>query len=77
MKKIQVLGAGPLCKEMAENAESAAKALGLSCEIEKITDIDAIISFGIMMTPALAIEGQVRIAGRVPSVSEIQKILTL
>ena len=76
MKKIQILGTGcPKCAKLAENAESAAKALGLDCSIEKVTDIGEIMTFGVMMTPALAVDGQVKVVGKVPSPDEIKKML--
>jgi small redox-active disulfide protein 2 len=76
MKKIQILGTGcPKCKKLAENAEAAAKALGLDLEIEKVTDINEIMKFGVMMTPALAIDGQVKTVGKVISPDEIKKML--
>jgi len=76
MKKIQILGTGcPKCKKLAESTEAAAKELGLEYEIEKITDITAIMGFGVMMTPALAVNGTVKVTGRVPSVAEIKKML--
>ncbi|MCL6582388.1 MAG: thioredoxin family protein [bacterium] len=76
VKKIQILGTGcPKCKKLAESAEVAAKELGLEYELEKVTDIAAIMGFGVMMTPALAVNGQVKVAGRVPSVDEIKKML--
>jgi len=76
MKKLQVLGTGcPKCKKLAENAEAAAAALDLECEIEKVTDINEIMKFGVMMTPALAIDGQVKVVGKVPSPDEIKKML--
>ncbi len=66
MKKIQILGTGcPKCKALAENAEAAAKALGLDCQLEKVTEIARIIAFGVMVTPALAVDGQVEVAGKV------------
>ncbi len=78
MKKIQILGTGcPKCKLLAEHADAAAKLLGGDFEIEKVTDINQIIGFGVMSTPALAVDGQVKIAGRVPSTDEIKKILSL
>ncbi len=78
MKKIQILGTGcPKCKLLAEHAEAAVKQLGTDFEIEKVTDINQIIGFGVMSTPALAVDGQVKIAGRVPSTDEIKKILSL
>lgn len=76
MKKLQVLGTGcPKCKKLAENAEAAAKALGIEYEIEKVTDINEIMKFGVMMTPALAVDGKVKIVGKVPSSRDIEKII--
>jgi len=76
MKKLQILGTGcPKCKKLAENTEVAAKALGLEYKIEKVTDINEIMKFGVMMTPALAVDGQVKIAGKVPSPQDIEKII--
>lgn len=76
MKKLQILGTGcPKCKKLAENAEAAAKALGIEYEIEKVTDINEIMKFGIMMTPALAIDGRVKVVGKVPSANEIKGML--
>jgi len=76
MRKIQILGTGcPKCKKLAENAEAAAKELALEYEITKITDIPEIMKFGVMITPALVIDNEVKIAGKVPSVDEIKKIL--
>lgn len=76
MKKIQILGTGcPKCRKLAENAEAAAKALGLNLEIEKVTDINEIMKFGVMMTPALAVDGQVKVVGKVPAPEEIKKML--
>jgi small redox-active disulfide protein 2 len=77
MKTIQILGAGcPKCKKLAENAEAAAKALGIEYTIEKVTDIDRIMGFGVMVTPALVVDGQVKAAGKVPSADKIRKMLT-
>ncbi len=74
--KIQILGTGcPKCKKLAENAEVAARDLGLESDIEKVTDINEIMQFGVMMTPALAIDGQVKVVGKVPSPDEIKKML--
>ena len=76
MKKLQVLGTGcPKCKKLAENVEAAAKALGIGYEIEKVTDINEIMKFGIMMTPALAIDGKVKVVGKVISVEEIKNLI--
>ena len=76
MKKMQILGTGcPKCKKLAENAEAAADELGLEFEIEKVTDINDIMKFGVMVTPALAINGQVKVAGKVLSTEEIKQML--
>ena len=76
MKKIQILGTGcPKCKKLAENAEAAAKALGIEYEIEKVTDINVIMKFGVMMTPALAIDGKVKVVGKVISAEEIKNLI--
>jgi small redox-active disulfide protein 2 len=73
MKKLQVLGTGcPKCKKLAENAEAAAKALGIEYVIEKVTDINEIMKFGVMMTPALAVDGQVKVVGKVPDADAIK-----
>ncbi|MCX5807447.1 MAG: thioredoxin family protein [Proteobacteria bacterium] len=74
--KIQILGAGcAKCTELAAHAEEAAKQAGIEFEIEKVTDIKKIMDFGIMMTPAIAIDGQVKSAGKVLSADEIKKLL--
>ncbi len=74
--KIQILGTGcPKCHKLAENAEQAAKAAGVEYELVKVTDINEIMKFGVMITPALAIDGQVKAAGKVPSPDEIQGML--
>ena len=76
MKKIQILGTGcPKCKKLAENAEIAAGELGGEYEIEKVTDINRILEFGVMMTPALAVDGEVRVVGKVVSVEEIKELI--
>lgn len=77
MKKIQVLGTGcPKCKKLAENTEAAAKDLGIEYEIEKVTDINKIMEFGVMMTPALAVDGQVKVVGKVPNMDEIKSYIS-
>lgn len=76
MKKIQILGPGcKRCVLLADTAKKAADELGLQYELEKITDIKRFAEFGIMFTPALVVDGQVRIAGKVPSVEEVKKLL--
>ena len=75
--KIQILGPGcPNCEKLAELATTAATELGLSFELEKVTDLNAIISFGVFSTPALALDGTVKFVGNVPSVEELKAYLT-
>ena len=76
MKKIQILGTGcPKCRKLAEHTEQAVKELGLDCEIVKVTAINEIMKFGVMMTPALAVDGEVKFAGKVPAVSQLKELL--
>ena len=77
MKKIQILGTGcPKCKKLAENAQAAAKELGIEYELEKVTQIIDIIKMGVMVTPALAIDGEVKVAGKVASPEDIKSMLS-
>jgi len=77
MKRIQVLGTGcPKCKKLAELTEAAAKDLGIEYEIEKVTDINKIMEFGVMMTPALAVDGQVKVVGKVPNSDELRILIS-
>jgi len=77
VKKLQVLGTGcPKCKKLAENAEAAAKELGLEYELQKVTKVNDIMRFGVMMTPALAVDGEVKVAGKVATVEEIKAMLS-
>ena len=76
MKKLQILGTGcPKCHKLAEATEEAAKDLGIEYKLEKVTDITAIMSFGVMMTPALAVDGKVKVSGKIPSSDELRKLL--
>jgi small redox-active disulfide protein 2 len=76
MKKLQILGSGcPNCQKLAAQTEAAAKAMGLEYELEKVTDMDAIMASGVMTIPALAVDGQVMVVGRIPSISDLQKLL--
>ena len=76
MKKIQILGTGcPKCKKLAENAGAAAKELDIEHEVEKVTDINEIMKFGVMVTPALAVDGEVKVVGKVPSPDQIKAML--
>ena len=77
MKKIQILGTGcPKCKRLAEQAETAAQELQIDYKLEKVTEINEIMRFGVMMTPALAVDGQVKFAGKAPSIEEIKQVLS-
>jgi len=77
MKTIQILGSGcAKCTNLAAAADLAAKELGQPYELVKITDIAQIMSFGVMSTPALAVDGKVKSVGKVPSVAEIKDVLT-
>ena len=76
MKKLQILGTGcPKCTKLAENTEAAANDLDIEYKIEKITDINEIMKFGVMLTPVLVVNGQVKVVGKVPDVDEIKEIL--
>ncbi len=76
MKKIQILGTGcPKCKKLAANVEAAAKEAQTEYEIEKVTQINEIMKFGVMVTPALAIDGEVKVTGKVASTDEIKEML--
>ncbi len=76
MIKLQVLGTGcPKCKKLAENAEAAAKELGIEYELEKITQINDFMKMGVMVTPALSIDGTVKVAGKVVSPDDIKTML--
>ena len=75
--KIEILGMGcPKCRQLTANAEAASKELGVNAEIVKIEDIDKITGYGVMMTPALVIDGLVVSAGKVLNKDEIKKIIS-
>ena len=77
MRLLQVLGPGcAKCTKLKENAEAAVKELGIEATVEKITDINVITGFGVMMTPALAVDGEVKVVGKVPSTDEIKQLLS-
>jgi len=70
--KIEILGSGcPKCKKLTELTEEVVNELGVSAEIIKVTDINKIIDYGVMVTPALVIDGNVEVAGKIPSKEEI------
>jgi len=76
MTRIQILGSGcPKCRQLTAVAEQAAQDLGLQYELEKITDVNRYAEFGVMFTPALVVDGVVRLSGKVPSFDEARKLL--
>lgn len=76
MKHIQILGVGcPKCKKLTENADAAAKALNIDYKLEKITDLNAIADMGVMMTPGLVIDGELKSSGAILSAEDIQALL--
>ncbi|GAB4032151.1 MAG: thioredoxin family protein [Elusimicrobiota bacterium] len=76
-KKIQILGMGcPKCARLYAEAEAAAKELGIEYEMEKVDDINRITDMGVMMTPALAVNDDVKFAGKIPSGEELKKIIS-
>jgi len=78
MKKIQILGTGcPKCKKLSENADAAAKELGIEYTLEKVTDLKEIMKFAVMVTPALVIDGHVKTTGKLLNVPEIKEMLKL
>lgn len=75
-KKLIVLGPGcPRCERLAATTQQAADQLGLEVELEKISDIKQFSSFGLMMTPGLVVDGQLKVQGKVPSLDEIKALL--
>ncbi len=76
MKKLQVLGTGcPKCRQLYERTEAAARALGIEYELTKVEEIVEIMAFGVMLTPALVVDGQVKLSGKLPGVEELKTII--
>ena len=74
--RIEVLGTGcAKCKRQAKNVERAVKDLGLDAEVVKVENISEIMDRGVMMTPALAIDGELRASGRIVDVEELKEML--
>ena len=74
--KIQILGTGcPKCNQLYQNAQQAVAELAIDAELEKVTDLNAIMAFGVMVTPALAIDGQVKATGKVPTAEAIKEMI--
>jgi small redox-active disulfide protein 2 len=77
MKKLQILGTGcPKCKKLAEIAEQVAKASGIEYELVKVTDINEIMRLGVMSTPALVVDGEVKVCGRIPKPDELKALIS-
>lgn len=77
-EKVQLVVMGPgcaRCGKLYQATEQAAKELGVPYELNKVTDLKQIMALGVMVTPALAVNGNLKVAGRVPSVEEIKKLL--
>lgn len=75
--KIEILGTGcPKCKKLTENVETALAEKGISAEIAKVTDINSILEYGVMTTPALVIDGKVLSAGRILTKEEIGRLIS-
>ena len=74
--KVQILGTGcPKCRLLAQRTEQAAREAGLDVELVKVTDIAEILDFGILSTPGLAVDGQVKLSGKVPTVADLKLLL--
>lgn len=74
--RLQILGTGcPKCRLLTEHAERAARELGLDYELEKVTDIEKILEFGIVATPALVVDGEIKVFGHVPSARKLMELL--
>jgi len=74
--KVSILGTGcAKCTKLHENAVAALAELGVQADVEKVSDIQKIMGFGVMMTPALAVDGEVKVVGKVPSVAELKGLL--
>jgi len=75
--KIEVLGSGcKKCHALEEQTRAALNALGLAAEVEHVTDMKRIMGYGVLSTPALAIDGKVKCAGRLPANEELKDWLT-
>jgi len=74
--KIEILGTGcPKCQTLASNAAAAVRELGIEATVEKVTDIVEIANRGVMMTPALSVDGDIKLVGRVATVKELKGLL--
>ena len=74
--KLQILGTGcPKCNQLYQNAQQAVAESGVDATVEKVTDLNDIMAFGVMVTPALAIDGQVKASGKVPTAEAIKEMI--
>ena len=74
--RLQILGTGcPKCKLLTEHTETAARELGLDYELEKVTEIEKILAFGVVATPALVVDGEIKVFGHVPTTGRLKEIL--
>ena len=77
MKEIRVLGTGcPKCKKLEEVTRSIAEDMKIDFNLEKVTDLDKIMDYGVMMTPALVVDGEVKTAGKIPGIEDIKTMLS-
>ncbi len=77
MKKLHILGTGcAKCNHLAEVTTKASQELALDCEIEKVTDFLRFADFGVMITPALVVDGKLKVSGRVPTIEEMKRLLS-
>lgn len=76
MINIKILGTGcKKCNDLADKVKSVADSMGIEYEFEKVTDIAQIVSYGVMTTPALVVDGEVKVSGKIPSADEIKEFL--
>ncbi len=76
MKKIEILGTGcPKCDKLAEMTEKTAKSLNIDYDLIKVKDVSKFASYGVMITPALVVDGELKIMGKVPSEEELKNML--
>lgn len=77
MKDIKILGTGcAKCNKLMEATKQASAELALDCQIDKVTDMMRFADFGVMLTPALVVDGEVKVAGKVPSIDELKKLIS-
>lgn len=76
MKIIEILGTGcKKCNDLADRVKSVADSMEIEYELKKVTDITEIVAYGVMTTPALVVDGDVKFSGKIPSVDEIKELL--